>query len=77
MTLPRPITHEHLQWLKEERVRLRHQFDVLSSGACRMGYNAGNGWIDTTSEMLGQLSQRMADLDRLIGDKTPAPLRSS
>jgi hypothetical protein len=75
VSAPEQLAAQHLLWLKEERARLRHQLDVLSSGACRLGYNAGNGWVDTTSEMIEGLQQRLQQLDGLIGAAMPPSLR--
>lgn len=66
-----PIKSEYVRWLKQERARLQHQLDVVSSGACRTGYNAGSGWVDNTGDTISQIAASIADLDRLIGDKTP------
>ena len=69
MASPQALQSEHLKWCKQERQRLKQQRDILASGAFRMGYNAGSGWVDSTSENLAQLDYAIADLDRLIGDK--------
>jgi hypothetical protein len=66
-----PIEPEFVSWLKEERTRLQCQLDVLSSGACRTGYNAGAGWVDNTAATISQLETSISALDRLIGDKLP------
>jgi len=62
---------EYQRWLQDERDRLQHQFDVISSGACRTGFNAGSGWVDTTEDAMADLAARIAALDRLLGDEPP------
>ena len=71
MTTHDVFKSEYVIWCKKERARLQHQLEVVSSGACRIGYNAGSGWVDTTDDMIAQLTASIADLDRLIGDRVP------
>lgn len=71
MSTPGGLQFEHLKWCKQERERLQHQREILASGACRMGYNVGSGWIDSTSETLAQLDATLAELNQVIGDKLP------
>jgi hypothetical protein len=62
-------TTVYLRWFKEERERQKRQLEVVSSGACRLGYNAGAGWVDTTSEAIVAIKSRIAELDGLIVDR--------
>jgi hypothetical protein len=68
MTSPEALTSEFVNWCKHERDRLRYQREILASGACRMGYNFGSGWVDSTSETLSQLDATLAELDRIVGN---------
>lgn len=69
MTPHDAFNSEYVNWCKQERARLEHQLEVVSSGACRIGYNAGSGWIDTTPDTIAELTEKIAELNRLIGDK--------
>jgi hypothetical protein len=65
---PHSLRSDYLDWCMHERERLLHQRTVLASGAFRIGYNFGSGWVDDTSGTLTNLDATIAELDRLIGD---------
>ena len=68
MSLPKPPLSEYIRWCEHERERLLHQRTVFASGACRLGYDFGSGWIDYTAETLTDLDATITELDKLIGD---------
>lgn len=55
-----------LDWMKQERDRLRAQIERLQSGAFRIGHDAGAGWVDATADHIATSRAILAEYDLVI-----------
>ena len=68
--MARPMDQrEMLKWHRDERASLLRQIDVYTSGKARFREAIDGVLIDTTSDVIGNLRKRVAELDRFLGDK--------
>jgi hypothetical protein len=57
-----------LDWCKRERESLQMQREMLQSGKFRILKDEGSGQIDASSEIIGQISANIAELDNVLDE---------